>query len=383
MKKISVLFLVLIAVCACGKSEKNTTAEPSNKQKEYGTWYPISMTGAPSGGSFGFSTSVWTGTEMIVWPGRNGSGGRYDPLTDSWKPTSLINAPKERFFQTAVWTGNEMIVWGGAESVSIIIGGFPYPSTGGRYNPSTDIWQHVSTANAPVGRVGHTAVWTGKEMIIWGGEYGLPGTSQVVWFTNTGGRYNPVSDTWTEISISGAPVTGSLATSIWTGTEMIVWPQQCNEISPQAGRYNPFSNTWREISSEISPRYGVWYNLIWTGYEMIVYGDDISCGRYNPVSNAWIKVDTAEVMQFKSYAYATAVWTGTEMIIWGGFEQPQCLVGDCIMQDVGKIFNPSTNVWRVVAQKNAPHFGFHSAAWTGKEMIVWSMIPSGGRFVPE
>ncbi|MBK9055870.1 MAG: hypothetical protein IPL78_34715 [Chloroflexi bacterium] len=48
-------------------------------------------------------TSVWTGEEFIVWGGGvltgwtyYQTGGRYDPATDTWTPTSLINAPEER-----------------------------------------------------------------------------------------------------------------------------------------------------------------------------------------------------------------------------------------------------------------------------------------------
>ena len=55
-----------------------------------------------------------------------------------------------------------MIVWGGEFN-----GG--YLNTGGRYNPGTDSWMATSTTNAPAGRYGHTAVWTGSEMIVWGG----------------------------------------------------------------------------------------------------------------------------------------------------------------------------------------------------------------------
>ena len=53
---------------------------------------------------------------MIVWGGFPGldSGGRYDPAADSWTATSTTNAPDGRFYHTAVWTGNEMIIWGGA-----------------------------------------------------------------------------------------------------------------------------------------------------------------------------------------------------------------------------------------------------------------------------
>ncbi len=44
---------------------------------------------------------------------------------------------------TAVWTGSEMIVWGGVHCVCRVM------NTGGRYNPSTDSWTATSTTNAP------------------------------------------------------------------------------------------------------------------------------------------------------------------------------------------------------------------------------------------
>ena len=68
-------------------------------------------------------------------------------------------------------------------------------NTGGRYNPSTDSWTATSTTNAPAGRDGHTAVWTGSEMIVWGGH--IDGSS---YYLNTGGRYNPSTDSWTATS---------------------------------------------------------------------------------------------------------------------------------------------------------------------------------------
>jgi len=36
-----------------------------------------------------------------------------------------------------------------------------------------DTWTATSTTNAPSARDSHTAVWTGSEMIVWGGLYGL------------------------------------------------------------------------------------------------------------------------------------------------------------------------------------------------------------------
>ena len=91
-----------------------------------------------------------------------------------------------------MWTGSEMIVWGGWTRQ------LGYLNTGGRYNPSTDSWTATSTTNAPAGRANHTAVWTGSEMIVWGGHDELH-------YLNTGGRYNPSTDSWTATSTTNAP----------------------------------------------------------------------------------------------------------------------------------------------------------------------------------
>jgi hypothetical protein len=57
---------------------------------------------------------VWTGDEMIVWGSDlNSTGGRYNPLGDTWRDTSLVGAPPGRSNTTMVWTGSEAIVWGG------------------------------------------------------------------------------------------------------------------------------------------------------------------------------------------------------------------------------------------------------------------------------
>ncbi len=46
---------------------------------------------------------------------------------------------------TAVWTGNEMIVWGGSDYPTVF-------NTGGRYHPDTDSWTGTTTTFAPVPR---------------------------------------------------------------------------------------------------------------------------------------------------------------------------------------------------------------------------------------
>ena len=158
-------------------------------------------------------TAVWTGSEMIIWGGYTvgiyfNTGGRYSPSTDTWTATSTTNAPAPRAYHTAVWTGSEMIVWGGGDSPHSNMGNFF--NTGGRYNPMTDTWVATSTENVPAGRRYHTAVWTGSEMIIWGGG------NYPVGDLNTGGRYNQAR-TAGRYSISNAWRT-RLSTTVWTGS---------------------------------------------------------------------------------------------------------------------------------------------------------------------
>ena len=119
---------------------------------------------------------------------KKSTGGCTD---DTWTPTSVINVPLARIEHTAIWTGSEMIVWGGIDDSL-------YLNTGGRYNPATDSWMTTSTADAPTPRIAHTAVWTGSEMVVWGGHDGT--------LANTGARYNPAADGWIPTSTINAPL---------------------------------------------------------------------------------------------------------------------------------------------------------------------------------
>jgi hypothetical protein len=108
---------------------------------------------------------------MIVWGGGSppsstyNTGGIYDPTSDLWNITSIASGvPIARGQHSAVWTGNEMIVWGG-----YAVSGSPV-SDGGHYDPIMDTWTASTLIGAPSSRYQHTAVWTGSEMIVWGGE---------------------------------------------------------------------------------------------------------------------------------------------------------------------------------------------------------------------
>jgi hypothetical protein len=132
---------------------------------------------------------------MLVWGGATnaeltmgvdgplGDGGAYDPATDAWRPLPTAGAPSARLNHTGVWTGTTMIVWGGTTATAV-----PAFGTGAIYDPATDGWTEVTTVGAPEGRRNHVAVWTGTEMIVWGGSTAVVGVTTNL---NDGSRYRP------------------------------------------------------------------------------------------------------------------------------------------------------------------------------------------------
>ncbi len=240
---------------------------------------------------------------------------------DAWTVMSPAGAPSgPRMSASAIWTGKEMIVWGGYD-------GRP-EATGGRYDPATDTWTPVSTSVAPRARSGHVAVWTGKEMIVWGG---YDGGSILL----SGGRYDPAADKWSPTSTDLAPANAGELRGIWTGSELIVWGSQEDVGVVSHGRYDPSTDTWRPVSAAGAP----------------------------------------------PLLIPSLVWTGSEMIIWGGYPAGSCASAS------GAIYNPSTDSWRPMTSTGAPHPRYgHSAVWMGTQMIVWGgsnlALPNAASYDP-
>jgi len=368
-----------IAAGAVGTAQLSNGSVTSSK---IGPWAigpaklaPNSVTGeswaaTPSAALAGriYHTSVWTGTEFIVWGGTNaatgfGDGARFNPTTGIWTPISQVGAPSARDAHVAVWTGTEMIIWGGnsgpyGDSASL--------NTGARYNPTTDTWIPLSTINAPSARQDCMAVWAGSQMIVWGG---YPNTT-------TGGRYNPATDTWTATSTVNAPQGTYSSAIVWSGTEMIVWSggNGSNYVNT-GGRYNPVSDTWVATSTTNAPQgRRTWQNsnAVWTGTEMIVWGGDTGSkvfvntgGRYNPATNTWTATSTSNAPSARDFH--TMVWTGSRMNVWGG-----ALAGSFISLNDGAFYDPAADAWSTMTSTGAPVARErHTAAWAGSVMILW------------
>jgi len=301
-----------------------------------------------------------------------------------WAPLPTENAPAARYNHTAIWTGSKMIVWGGERA-----GADPLLGDGAIYDPETRTWSPMSMTNAPAARFGHTAVWTGTHMIVWGG-YTTNG------FGGGGGMYNPTTDTWYPIESAGEPAARIRHSAVWTGSQMIVWggTSANNKALNSGGRYDPVTNTWSSMATSGGPSVRTQHSATWTGDRMVVWGgmdffDWLGDGAmYSPLSDQWVAKTTA--LNAPSFREShSAVWTGERLIVWGGWNGGPYL-------DTGAAFDPQASQqggWTPLPTEGAPSARRdHVAVWTGSAMFVWGgcgdlictgSLGDGGRFTPD
>jgi N-acetylneuraminic acid mutarotase len=203
-----------------------------------------------------------------IWGGKNsegllGDGAVYDPLADTWTAINNSSAPGKRTGHTAVWLNGELLVWGGDGETGVL-------NTGGRYSFAGDSWTALPTAGAPSARRGHTAISTGSTMIVWGGEAqdSLLASGSV--FDPSG---NSGLGSWSSMSTSNAPVARSGHSAVWTGSEMIIYGGKTVDAEDNtAAAYNPATDSWRQLTMEGPPLARKNHLAVWSGEEMLVFG---------------------------------------------------------------------------------------------------------------
>jgi hypothetical protein len=272
-------------------------------------------------GSGGNTEGIWTGTEIIFWEGASGNGTRYNPSTNIWTALPITNAPSPRGDYSMVWDASRVIIWGGASGATDL-------NTGAMYNPSTNTWTTMNTSGAPTVRRRHTAVWNNVDgrMIIWGGLIGA-GSGGL----NTGGLFNPVSNTWTgATNTTGAPAIRYDHTAVWTGTEMIIFGGQTNAplFLATGGKYNPSTNSW--TPTNLSCAFPVYdHTAVWTGTTMLVTGGAynytgpiLTSGNshsYNPLTDLWTGAGYFSFTGGKEQHYSFLA--NNMILIWGGLDR--------------------------------------------------------------
>ena len=77
----------------------------------------------------------------------------------------------------------------------------------------------MADTDAPAARYANAAIWTGARMLVWGGHNNTG-------ILNDGALYDPASDSWSALGLSGAPAARYSAASVLAGDTDLVWGGQ-------------------------------------------------------------------------------------------------------------------------------------------------------------
>ena len=227
---------------------------------------------APLTGRSGHS-AVWVQNRMVVWAGavEGGAavadGASYDPAADAWTP--LPAAPLEpRVSHRTVATTHRMLVWGGSSEAEE---GGKYLADGAIYSPATNSWSPMAPypeTTEPAARDTFSSVWTGTQMLVWGG-FGRTESCRPCQHAD-GAAYDLDSDSWTLMTPSPLSARGAHR-AVWTGKEMVVWGGFSTTELNDGGAYDPASDSWSQLpGSPVLGRQG--HAMVWAGDQLVVWG---------------------------------------------------------------------------------------------------------------
>lgn len=299
----------------------------------------------------------------------------------AWRSLGDDGAPVARMRHAAVWTGSEMILWGGHDEIGCVVGG------GGIYDPSGDEWRSMSSDGAPGNTTSQAAFWVGSEMVIWAGGVATDGDEGCVAAAEpSSGRYDPVEDRWAPIAVEGSPTTRDAFAWAWTAHELVIWGgwDEGGQMLGDGARWNASEDRWTSIAAEDAPAPRRHASFTWTGRELLVWGGfdgqglqfaRFDGGRYDPASDTWAPI-TPEGAPDVPVGIGDSVWTGTRWLVWW--------VDDNEGEFAGFSYDPELDSWDRISGVAAPaiHGGDVTescALWTGAQVLSWGASYEQGR----
>lgn len=218
--------LVLAACGVSGGNEPTSSAIAGDPTTSSG---PATDTSAPAVGHTAERPTLPT-TPPPRTPGPHSDPS---PTIDPGAHNALIERGPltPRGGHSVVWTGSEMIVWGGCGD-EMCRTRF---ADGAAYDPDRGTWRRI--AEAPLSaRQYHLATWTGERMLVFGGQ----GRSD-------GAAYDPERDVWGELApapfpLEGEPIEGVIGWA-WVGDELAVWHTAVDRLAI----YSPDEDRWAEF----------------------------------------------------------------------------------------------------------------------------------------
>ena len=203
--------------------------------------------------------------------------------------------------------------WGGSGG-HLICGASPgygtYRNRGGFYDLSAGDWGMFGTptcSGPPQPRSGNVGVWTGQQMLIWGGEYCGQNECPPRHYLADGWLYNPSPESGSR----SRPVRSLHVRGPWeVGREKYLSVGWLNGTTPltDGAIYNLASNSWRTMSAvgmTIGQDNGK--AAVWTGTEFIIAAPERSAA-YNPSSDTWRELSGVRIRSLGAYPHGILDW---------------------------------------------------------------------------
>ena len=313
---------------------------------------------------------------MIVWGGAwrageadiyLGDGAAYDPAADTWRmlPPSPLEPRSDHF---AAWTGKEMLIWGGQPGVEILAGN--EFGNGAAYDPVTDRWRPM--ARFPLTpRYGARALWTGRLLVVWGGARAEDGDDPPK--LSDGAAYDPAADRW--IKLPDSPLAGRISplASSRGGVAFFSWG--LGKDHPEAGSasWDPASGKWSP-AAPAPPTTTSWcFDLagcvgVDTGRRVVFAGEGLA---YDPAADHWSVVAKSPFADPFLDGKAIA-WTGRQVVLWGGgrYETESDAYPSKVTPG-GAAYDPAADRWDPLPAGPLAPRARARAVWSGAEVIVW------------
>jgi hypothetical protein len=259
-----------------------------------------------------FATAIALGVRAL----RDSPVGEPTPASDVWGdlPAGLsrLEPPPALRVTRPVWTGRELVVWGG----NLGAGEPPHFNEGWAFDVASRAWRAI--APAPLSpRSWSAAVWSGREVLVWGGGAGWGPDDRPA---DDGAAYDPGADAWRMLPPSPLPPERVFG-AIWTDEEMVVVG------NAGIAAYDPEANAWRSFGPP--PMAFDDADVVWTGQQVILYGKPMGTdgGRgpwvadgvaLDPSTGLWSPLPAVDLPEWRGFPGSMGIDAAARTLVWDG-----------------------------------------------------------------
>lgn len=245
----------------------------------------------------------------------------YDPGADTW--TRRADPSPGPAFHAAVWADDRLLAFDGSGTVAA-------------YRPGDDAWEELAGPTGrivPIGEAGKDAVWSGREVLTFGGSDVAPSAA-----------FDPTTRSWRTL----APAPGALTSIVWTGDRALAV-----EVDGGIAAYDPTTDSWSAGTPGPFHDRSFGTDAVWAGDRLVLFGGrqwDYSPGSlppvgaldvatYDPRRDRW--ADGPTLPGGTHSGYLGGAWTGREVLVWGGGVWSQPVTRDTGPQLVALAWAPT------------------------------------------